>query len=367
MKFFNTAGPVNYEDHYCLPPVGRFDLDEILELIGQKKYFALRGPRQTGKTSCLLDLMKHLNSAGKYKCLYINVEVAQGAREDVYEGVRAVLGELANRARLYLKDDHPRKIWKESLDQNGPNFALNAVLTEWSLESDKPLVLLIDEIDSSVGDTLISILRQLRAGYDKRPDMFPQSVILCGVRDVRDYRLHYGRGKEVITGGSAFNIKAESFRLGDFGKKEVKELYRFHTSETGQIFSDEAMDAVWDLSRGQPWLVNALGYEVCFKMKKNRDRSVVITPEMVRQAGENLILRRVTHLDQLIDKLKEERVFRIIDPMMRGINMENKVSQDDVQYVVDLGLIRRERGLRPANAIYKEIIPRELTYVQQLG
>ncbi|MCP4600160.1 MAG: ATP-binding protein, partial [Proteobacteria bacterium] len=130
---------------------------------------------------------------------------------------------------------------------------------------------------------------------------------------------------------------------------------------------DEAMDAVWDLSGGQPWLVNALAYETCYKMKENRDRSIVITPEMVRRAAENLILRRETHLDQLIDKLNEERVFRIIDPMMRGVDMEQKVSQDDIQYVVDLGLIRRDRGLRPANAIYKEIIPREIIFVQQLN
>ncbi len=367
MKFFNTAGPVNCDDHYCLPPMDRFNLDEILELIGQKKYFVLHAPRQTGKTSCLLELMKHLNSAGQYKCLYINAEVGQGAREDVYEGIRAVLGEMAKRARLYLKDGAPHKIWKEILDQNGPNFALNEVFTEWSLESDKPLVLLIDEIDSLIGDTLLSVLRQLRAGYDTRPDMFPQSIILCGVRDVRDYRIHASKEKEVVTGGSAFNIKAKSLRLGDFSKEEVEALYHCHTAETGQAFADEAIDLAWMLSEGQPWLTNALGYEVCFEMGANRNREITITPEMVRRAGENLILRRETHLDQLIDKLKEERVFRIIDPMMRGIDMENKVSQDDIQYVVDLGLIRRDRGLRPANAIYKEIIPREITFVQQLN
>jgi hypothetical protein len=69
----------------------------------------------------------------------------------------------------------------------------------------------LDEIDTLVGDTLISVLRQLCSGYPMRPGMFPQSIILCGVRDVRDYRLHSGNGKAMITGGSAFNIKAESF------------------------------------------------------------------------------------------------------------------------------------------------------------
>jgi len=58
--------------------------------------------------------------------------------------------------------------------------------------------------------------------------------------------------------------------------------------------------------------LHALGYELCFEMKENRDRSVVITAEMVQIAKERLILRRDTHLDQLADKLKETRVQEII-------------------------------------------------------
>lgn len=74
MRFFNTAGPVNPEDYYCLPPLERFDLDDVLRLIRQKKYLVLHAPRQTGKTSSLMALMKYLNAQGQYRCLYINVE-----------------------------------------------------------------------------------------------------------------------------------------------------------------------------------------------------------------------------------------------------------------------------------------------------
>jgi len=49
MRFFNTAGPVNCQDHYCLPPLSRFDLAEILSLIAQKKYFVLHAPGRVGK------------------------------------------------------------------------------------------------------------------------------------------------------------------------------------------------------------------------------------------------------------------------------------------------------------------------------
>ncbi|HET6387130.1 MAG TPA: ATP-binding protein, partial [Armatimonadota bacterium] len=61
----------------------------------------------------------------------------------------------------------------------------------------------------------------------------------------------------MITGGSAFNIKAKSLRLGDFTRHDVDRLYAQHTQETGQIFGPEAMAQAWDMTQGQPWLVNA--------------------------------------------------------------------------------------------------------------
>jgi ATP-dependent Clp protease ATP-binding subunit ClpA len=73
---------------------------------------------------------------------------------------------------------------------------MKQALMQWAHHNPKPIVLFIDEVDSLVGDTLISLLRQLRAGYNKRPSLFPQSVVLCGLRDVRDYRVHSGREKE---------------------------------------------------------------------------------------------------------------------------------------------------------------------------
>jgi hypothetical protein len=179
-------------------------------------------------------------------------------------------------------------------------------------------VLLLDEVDALVGDTLIALLRQLRAGYPKRPSQFPQTVILCGVRDLRDYRIHARSESAPITGGSAFNIKAKSLRLGDFSKAEVAVLLAQHTTETGQVFTPEALEAVWTLTLGQPWLVNALAYETCFEIRAGRDRSQPITVERIQQAKENLILRRVTHLDQLAHKLQEARVRRVIEPMLAG-------------------------------------------------
>jgi hypothetical protein len=369
MRFFNTAGPVNCQDHYCLPPLQRFDLGEILMLITQKKYFVLHAPRQTGKTSCLLALMEYLNREGQYRALYANLEVGQSARENVEPAMRAILAELASRARDFLDDPFLKEVAPAVLQESGAHGALGEALTRWAAHNPKPIVLMLDEVDALVGDTLISVLRQLRAGYDKRPALFPSTVILCGVRDVRDYRIYSDLEKTQITGGSAFNIKARSLRLDDFTLPEVIQLYRQHSDETSQSFEPAAVETAWDLTSGQPWLVNALAYEACFEMPEGRDRKRPITEGMILQAKENLILRRETHLDQLADKLKEDRVRRVIEPILQGEMFEQDFRAADVQYVVDLGLVKQERDgtLRLANRIYQEIIPRELAWDAQTG
>ena len=95
MLFFNTTGPVKQKDHYCLSPLERFDLKEMEMLFAQEKYFVLHAPRQTGKTTCMLALANYINKKNDYKCLYCNVEAAQGAREDIYKGIKTILAEMA--------------------------------------------------------------------------------------------------------------------------------------------------------------------------------------------------------------------------------------------------------------------------------
>ena len=367
MRFFNTSGPVVAADHYCVPPLARLDLDEILTLVRRKRYFVLHAPRQTGKTSALLALRDLLNggAAGDYRCVYANVEVGQAGQEDVGRAMRAILDELADRARS-LGDEYLDGIWPDILVKSGPDGALRAALARWSEATPAPLVLLLDEIDSLVGDTLVSVLRQLRAGYDRRPGGFPQSVVLSGVRDVRDYRIRANSEKALVTGGSAFNIKAESLRLGDFCAEDVRALVAQHAGETGQAFTPEAVDLLHEQTRGQPWLVNALCYEACFRSGAGRDRGHPITADALRAAQEALILRRDTHLDQLADKLEEDRVRRVVEPLLSG-GEKPAFSDRDLEYARDLGLVARKDPLRIANPIYAEVVPRELTYAVQAG
>ena len=205
----HTEGPVVPERHYCIPPLERFDLAAVLERIADSRYSRAARAAADGKTSALLALRDLLNSGaeGDFRCVYVNVEAAQAMREDVGRAMRVILGELASRARSG-GDEFLYAEWPDILAAFSEG-ALAEALTRWCEAASAPVVLLIDEIDSLIGDTLIAVLRQLRGRYDRRPASFPQSVVLCGVRDVRDYRIRSSSENAAIAGGSAFNVRAD--------------------------------------------------------------------------------------------------------------------------------------------------------------
>lgn len=109
MKTFNTAGPIRPDEHYHIPPLERWDMDEIRYLIREKRYFVLHAPRQTGKTSCLLALMERLNAKADYTALYVNLEPAQAVRGDVAAGMRTITSGIAEDTRRYPGNRRPRE------------------------------------------------------------------------------------------------------------------------------------------------------------------------------------------------------------------------------------------------------------------
>ncbi|MDR1264253.1 MAG: hypothetical protein LBK42_01465 [Propionibacteriaceae bacterium] len=362
---FNTAGPVDPTDHYCVPPLSRVNWTEIQELIAHKRYFVLHAPRQTGKTTMLFAMRNALNEEGRYACAYANIEVAQTARNDVARGITAATDAVADRIDGTLPGLELRPWFLSKGRSEPPERQLESLLTRWTRLSEKPTVLFLDEVDALVGDTLISLLRQLRSGYNQRPQDFPQSVVLCGLRDVKDYRIHRSDG-EIVTGGSAFNIKTDSLRLGDFTFRETKGLWLQHTAATGQQFDEAIWGELWADTAGQPWLVNALGHEATWKDRSKRDRTRPVTLEDYKAARERLIQSRATHLDQLADKLTEPRVARVASAVLAGDDT-TQASQADQEYVADLGLVRLRPSVHIANRIYQEIIPRQLTWARQVG
>ncbi|HEX2686152.1 MAG TPA: hypothetical protein VHN14_06020, partial [Kofleriaceae bacterium] len=193
-------------------------------------------------------------------------------------------------------------------------------------------------------------------------------VVLVGQRQVRDYVISAvdRRALSWLETTSPFNITAEATTLGPFGKDEVAELLGQHTADTGQHFEPDAVRRVWELAQGHPWLTCALAGQIVGR--DVRDRSVPITAAHVEAAKETIILERRSHIDSLIARLGEPRVRRILEPMLAGTSLPANPLDDDVSYVQGLGLVRVERGeLQIANPIYREVIPRALTWTQQIS
>ena len=352
-KFFNTTGPCNADKHYMINPLaGR---EEVFTHIDQEHYFVIHAPRQSGKTTLLEVLAKKLTLEGKYCALRVSCEIGQPFGDDFDGAEKALLDRIRQVADIMLpKELVPPAVWPES----APGSRIGAALSAWAKACPRPLVLLFDEIDALVDKTLESVLRQLRDGFSYRPAAFPQSIVLCGLRDVRDYKIASGGSPRLGT-ASPFNVKVESLRLRSFEEAEVKELYLQHTAETGQQFTAEALAKAFELTGGQPWLVNALAREVVEKIKV--PVAETITAEHFEQAAQRLILARATHLDSLSSKLNEDRVRRVLAPILAGsIFLGDSAYNDDVLYVRDLGLIAPKDPIRVSNPIYKEVILRVL-------
>ncbi|HET8642944.1 MAG TPA: AAA family ATPase [Pseudonocardiaceae bacterium] len=350
---FNTAGPCLPGYHYMIPPLRR--LPQAPELVDQMGYFVLHAPRQTGKTTVIRGLAEELTAGGKYAALAFTCEHAKAAGDDYGAAQRGVLQEIRERAESALPAGLQPPPWPEAPDLS----LLKAGLTAWARACPLPLVLFFDEIDALRGQSLISVLSQLRAGYGWRPREFPASVVLCGLRDVRDYKAASGGDPSRLGTASPFNIKLKSLRIGDFTPDEVAELYAQHTAETGQEFTPDAVARAVELTAGQPWLVNALAQEVVQELAVPVAEPVTV--KHMNQAKERLIQERATHLDSLAAKLVEPRVRRVIEPVLAGELLDLDPYDDDLLYTRDLGLIAANLPVRIANPIYHEVIARVLT------
>jgi hypothetical protein len=349
---FNTTGPCLPKYHYMIPPLER--LPEAPSLVARMGYFVVHAPRQTGKTTTLRALAEELTAAGEHAALHFSCEIGEAAGDNYAAAQRGILDRIRDRAESVLPAGLRPPPWPEAAAEN----MLGQALAAWARACPRPLVLFFDEIDALRGASLVSVLRQLRDRFPDRPEGFPASVALCGLRDVRDYKAASGGDPARLGTASPFNIKVKSLRVGDFTPDEVRQLYGQHTADTGQEFTPEAVELAVELTAGQPWLVNALAAEIVEEMAV--PAAEPITVSHVEQARERLILARATHLDSLAAKLVEPRVLRVLQPVLAGALAQFDPYDDDLRYVRDLGLVAPRAPVRVANPIYREVIARVL-------
>ena len=358
--FFNTTGPCNPDDHYMLPPEVRLVDAQLDRYIRDKLYWVLHAPRQVGKTTFLQSWMRKINDGGEAVACYVSVERCQGFAD----ADRAMPG-IYHAIRKYAKDfDVPIP----ETDISSSTSILDDVLQQWaSLVAPKPLIVLFDEVDVLEGETMISFLRQLRGGFASRgTGKFPVSIALVGMRDLKDYITASKDGKKPNP-GSPFNIKEDSAVLSNFNKEDVASLFAQRTAENGQQITQEALDYVYEQSRGQPWIVNSLFKRATMQIL-DWESAETVTLDHIDTARQKMIMARETHLDALAFRLEEEGVRSVIEPILTGEPDLNMAQSEAFRICLDLGLVALEDDTPViANPIYREVIARHLTYGQQLA
>ena len=360
LRFFNTTGPCNPEEHYMLPPEERLVGAQLHRYIRDKLYWVLHAPRQTGKTTFLQSWMREINSGNEAVACYVSVERCQGI-----DAADRTMPAIYDSIIKYAKDFG---VPIPYMDTGTSISILDKTLCRWAeLVAPKPLIVLFDEVDVLQGETMISFLRQLRGGFASRGiGTFPVSIALVGMRDLKDYLIASKDGV-TLNPGSPFNIKEDSAVLYNFLKEDIAGLFAQRTAENGQQITQEALDYVFEQSNGQPWIVNSLFKRATLRIL-DQESTETVTLKHIVEAREQMIMARETHLDALAVRLKMPGIRSVIEPILIGDSDPDMAESDAFRLCMDLGLVAIDDGTPIiANPIYREVIARHLTYGQQLA
>jgi len=368
-RFFNIAGPCRPEIHYMIDPLPR--LPGVRELIESQNFFVIHGPRQSGKTTYLYALMHRLNAEGRFSALTVNIQPAAAAKDSAH-AMMMIADAIWHKARRHLPEKECPDMPDTSDQESFSRGQLQRYLNMWAEKNPKPAVLFIDEADTLPDPIFPSLLRQLIAGFEDRPHGFPHSVILTGVRDIRNYLFQKKQNHQTEPRSSGnfaalpFDIKAESFFMGGFTPSETAALLDKHSKASGQAFSPEIKAEIFRLTQGQPWLVNALTRQIVTGILKN-DYSRPVTVAHITEARKELIRRRDTHLENLADRLRESAVKTVTEAIISGEFLEPGRLRDDLTHVQEIGLATLKTPVKFANPIYAETVFRALNYSYQIS
>ncbi|MFP3040287.1 hypothetical protein LQZ19_00545 [Treponema primitia] len=168
VRFFNTTGPCNPDDHYMLPPAERLVDAQLQRYIEDKLYWVLHAPRQTGKTTFLQSWMREINAGNEAIASYVTVEACQGVGEPeksmrtICSAIRAQSGAVGVPV-------------PETSDTN-PGNMLNDILRKWSaLIAPKPLMAegikqTLGYRDRFAGANSGTLVQCYLIIFDRRPD-----------------------------------------------------------------------------------------------------------------------------------------------------------------------------------------------------
>ncbi len=310
-KYFNTVAVCRPNQHYMV------DISDKLEQIGRMIdagwYFTINRARQYGKTTTLKALAKFLEK--NYVVVSLDFQrMSASDFKDEASFVMAFAREIS--AVTGRRDDVPKKI-QERLEEFADGQVRNTVLSvlfgclnQWCRESEKKIVLIIDEADSaSNNQVFLDLLALLRVNYIDR-DEIPtfHSVILAGVYDVKNLKRKFtadGEHKE----NSPWNIAADftvdmSFSLSAVAGMLSEYEQDYHTG----MDIEQMAELIYEYTAGYPFLVSRLCKlldECVAAGEAYPDRSRAWTRDGFQEAVHILLKEKNTLFESMINKLSD--------------------------------------------------------------
>lgn len=366
VKTFNVTADCKPEEHYMVKLDWR--LAEIRKLIDAGKYFTINRARQYGKTTTLRALSRYLQK--DYYVVSMDFQMF-GSAEFENENrfslsfSRAFLRAL-KRNLLVMNEQLERAIQElngqiEKQSEHFNMMQLFELLSDICAACEKPVVLLIDEVDSaSNNQVFLDFLAQLRAYYIDR-DIQPtfRSVILAGVYDVKNLKRKF-RPEEERKVNSPWNIAAD-FKLDmSFSKEEIAKMLMEYEEDHGTGMKiEEIAGLIYDYTSGYPFLVSRL----CKLMDEEvgRDRSFVLsedawTKEGFNEAVKMILTEKNTLFESLIGKLEEYPDFNAMleSLLFEGKNIVYNADNPSIDQATMFGFIENSHGtVKIANRIFE--------------
>lgn len=264
MKVFNTTAICIPEDNYMVDLSSR--VKEIGELINAKKYFTINRARQYGKTTTLTALENYLSDS--YDVISLDF---QDVTDDMFKdensfsrGLAQVLCDAKDTIDIPLTASAYEKF--KSLASTDKKLVLNdlfRLFDEWCKYNEKPIVLIIDEVDTATNNQVfLDFLGKLRSNYLKRQKKKIyktfQSVILSGVTDVKHLKAKI-RPEDQHTVNIPWNIASDfdiDMSLSESGIKGMLDEYE-SDHQTGMNTSEIAKQ-IRAYTNGYPYLVSRI-------------------------------------------------------------------------------------------------------------
>jgi DNA polymerase III delta prime subunit len=345
---FNTAGPNDPARHHTIAALSR--VPGVREIIEQGSYFLLYGPRGIGKTTALLDLAAELNRERNYIAAVLSLEPG-AAMGSIDAAELAMLDSWRYDLAAYLPADVSVPRWPEA----PPGNRIGAALSAFAAEAPRPLVIFLDGLDALSREVRTSLVRQIRAGKPRRPRGFPWSIGIASLRDPRD---HESQGPSSSSSpASSRGLEGEVIALPPLNRAQVGTLLEALHERTGGEVLAGAIDRAFELTQGNPYLVNALAHRL---VETFEGRKEPITAVEIERARDLVLERRGGLIDEIAERMQDQKLKTLLEQIAVGSARDRDLSPDELRVAMDLGVVKRAADGRPvlANPIWLNLVGR---------